>query len=126
MIFQIYLLLKQLFMPASESTLSAPLLSTQSIESSELNIGSWELHVKLVCDQLNEKHRRWVAGLLSEALGWGGTKRISELTDLDPKTIRQGRIDLQNNLEGYCADRVREKGAGRPLLKKKISPLSKI
>ncbi|MBK5938880.1 transposase, partial [Halochromatium roseum] len=33
-----------------------------------------EEHVKAVFDQLNEKHRRWVAGLLSEIVGYGGTK----------------------------------------------------
>ena len=84
-----------------------------------LSVGTWESHVKLVCDELNEKHRRWVAGLLSEGLGWGGTKRIAEATGLDPKTIRQGRIDLQQNLDGYFPERVRREGGGRPPLKKR-------
>ncbi|NOR81084.1 MAG: transposase [Methyloprofundus sp.] len=91
------------------------------MKNTDLNSEDWELHVKLVCDQLNEKHRRWVAGLLSETLGWGGTKRIAELTSLDPKTIRQGRIDLGNNLEEYSLERIRAKGAGRPSLKKRPS-----
>lgn len=80
---------------------------------------TWESHAKLVCEQLNEKHRRWVAGLLSEVLGWGGTQRIAEATSIDPKTIRQGRLDLQQGLEAYPAERVRREGGGRPLLKKK-------
>ena len=78
-----------------------------------------EAHVKLVCDQLNEKHRRWVAGLLSEVVGYGGTKWVATVTGLDPKTIRQGRIDLQGRLAGCPTDRVRRAGAGRPPLKKK-------
>jgi len=105
----------------SSRQLPAPTFPAQSAKSTHLNSEDWELHVKLVCDQLNEKHRRWVAGLLSETLGWGGTKRIAELTSLDPKTIRQGRIDLGNNLEEYSLGRMREKGAGRPTLKKRSS-----
>lgn len=94
-------------MPAAQ--LPAPTFLAQSAKNTDLNSEVWELHVKLVCDQLNEKHRRWVAGLLSETLGWSVTKRIAELTSLDPKTIRQGRIDLGNNLEEYSLERIRQK-----------------
>jgi len=78
-------------------------------------------HVKLVCAELNEKHRRWVAGVLSELLGHGGTQWVAGVTGLDPKTIRQGRLDLQQGLAG-CAprERIRRAGGGRPPLKKKI------
>ena len=79
----------------------------------------WESHAKQVCEQLNEKHRRLVAGLLSEVLGWGGTKQIAEATGLDPKTIRQGRLDLQQGLKNSHTDRVRREDAGRPPLKKR-------
>ena len=92
-------------------------------EVSEQQVSPWENHAKLVFEELNEKHRRWVAGVMAEMLGWGGTKRISELTGLDPKTIRQGRIDLQSNLDGFPADRIRREGGGRPLLEKTI-PIS--
>lgn len=78
----------------------------------------WAQHLKLVLDQLNEKHRRWVAGLLSETLGHGGTKRIAEAGGIDPKTIRQGRQDLQQQLADYPVERVRRAGGGRPSLKK--------
>jgi hypothetical protein len=77
-----------------------------------------EGHVKLVCAQLNEKHRRWVAGLLSEVVGYGGTKWVAAAAGLDPKTIRQGRRDLQGGLADCPRERVRRVGAGRPLLKK--------
>jgi len=79
----------------------------------------WESHLKLVLEQLNEKHRRWVAGLLSETLGHGGTKRIAEATGIDPKTIRRGCKDLKQGLIDYPAGRVRRPGAGRPSLKKR-------
>ena len=79
-----------------------------------------EAHVKLVCGQLNEKHRRWVAGLLSEVVGYGGTKWVAHVTGLDPKTIRQGRRDLQTGLADDPPGRVRRAGGGRPSLEKKI------
>jgi hypothetical protein len=81
-----------------------------------------EAHVKLVCGQLNEKHRRWVAGLLSEVVGYGGTKWVADITGLDPKTIRQGRRDLQTGLTDDPHGRVRRAGGGRPPLKKGSAP----
>ena len=79
----------------------------------------WESHLKVVLGQLNEKHRRWVAGLLSETLGHGGTKRIAEAGGIDPKTIRQGCKGLQQGLVTSASGRVRRPGAGRPPLKKR-------
>lgn len=80
---------------------------------------AWETHTALVLGRLEENQRRWVAGLLSEVLGWGGTKQIAQLSGLDPKTIRQGRLDLANALSDYPPDRVRRAGAGRPSVKKR-------
>jgi len=87
---------------------------------------SWEDHAKVVFEELSEKQRRWVAGVMSEMLGWGGTKRMADLIDMDPKTIRQGRIDLQNNLDGFPSERIRREGGGRPPLEKKIQISSEI
>jgi len=87
---------------------------------------SWEGHAKVVFEELNEKQRRWVAGMMSEMLGWGGTKRMAHLTGMDPKTVRQGRIDLQNNLDGFPSDRIRREGGGRPPLEKKTRTFSEI
>ena len=85
----------------------------------------WHNHLSLVLSELDEKQRRWVAGLLSEVLGRGGISRVAELSGLDPKTIRQGRIDLSQQLSGYPKDRIRRVGAGRPTLKKRTQTLSK-
>ena len=79
---------------------------------------TWESHARVVCEHLNEKHRRWVVGWLSEMIGWSGTWQIAQATGIDPKTIRQGRLDLQQGIEGYPVDRVRRAGGGRPPLKK--------
>jgi hypothetical protein len=88
---------------------------------STANLAMAEKHVPLVFARLDEQQRRWVAGLLSEVLGRGGTKQVSELAGIDPKTVRQGRIDLDRELSEYPHDgRVRRPGGGRPSVKKKI------
>ena len=74
----------------------------------------------LVFSRLDENQRRWVAGLLSAILGHGGTKQVADFAGIDPKTVRQGRIDLDANLEDYPDDgRVRRPGGGRPSIKKR-------
>ncbi len=83
----------------------------------------WTRHALLVFSRLDERQRRWVGGLLSEVLGHGGTKQVSELAGLDPKTVRQGRIDLNNELKYFPDDgRVRRPGGGRPAIKKRSHP----
>ena len=84
----------------------------------------WAEQARLVFSRLNEQQRRWVAGLLSKAAGWGGDTEISEVTGLDAKTIKRGRDELDGSLEDCPTDRIRRKGAGRPPLEKKI-PRSK-
>ena len=44
-------------------------------------------------------------------LGYGGTAYIATLLNCDPKTIRQGREDLDHLPDGL-GQRVRKKGAG--------------
>ncbi len=80
----------------------------------------WESHMNLVFAALNEKQRRWVAGLMSEVIGRGGISRVALISGLDYKTISRGRKDLQNQLEGCPQERIRTKGAGRPAVQKKI------
>ena len=48
-----------------------------------MNNPCWEKHAQQICEHLDEKQRRWVAGLLSEVLGWGGTKQVAQATGLD-------------------------------------------
>ena len=79
----------------------------------------WEPHMSLVLDKLDEKQRRWVAGLLSEVIGHGGISRVATLSGIDPKTIRKGRQDLENSFKGCPEIGIRHKGAGRPSLQKK-------
>jgi len=83
----------------------------------------WMEQVRLVFGRLDEQQRRLVAGLLSKSVGWGGDTELALVTGLDPKTIKRGRDELDNDLKDCPADRIRRQGAGRPRVEKK-SPLS--
>ncbi len=80
----------------------------------------WAEETRLVFERLNEQQRRWVAGLLSKAIGWGGDTEISQVTGLDPKTIKRGRDELEDDLVDCPTDRIRREGAGRPPIEKKF------
>ena len=85
----------------------------------------WREQVNLVLSQLDEKQRRLVAGLLSNAVGRGGVTVLSRITGLDRKTVRRGRDELDNGLQDCPADRVRREGAGHPPVEKKVPASSK-
>ena len=80
----------------------------------------WSKQVNLVLAQLDEKQKRLVAGLLSNAVGRGGVTQLARITGLDRKTVRRGRDELDNDLKDCPADRVRREGAGRPPVEKKV------
>jgi hypothetical protein len=67
---------------------------------------------------LNEKQRRLYAGYESLKIGHGGDKRISELLDLDQKTVAKGRQELLGGKVNV--DNIRESGGGRKQTKKKF------
>lgn len=85
----------------------------------------WREQVNLVLSQLDEKQRRLVAGLLSNAVGRGGVILLSRITGLDRKTVRRGRDELDNGLKDCPTGRVRREGAGRPPVEKKVPTSSK-
>ena len=80
----------------------------------------WQKKVRLVIGRLAENERRWVAALISGAVGWGGETFAATVTGLDPKTVHAGRIELENDLDDCPQDRVRRPGAGRVPVEKKI------
>lgn len=80
----------------------------------------WQEKVRLVAGRLSENERRWLSALISEAVGWGGETFAAVVTGLDAKTVRTGRVELENDLEGCPVDRVRRPGAGRLPVEKKI------
>src|SRR4051794_17417386 len=53
-----------------------------------------EHSMRMFHDSLSEKDRRRYAAIEAVKLGQGGTAYIAKLLGCDPKTIRQGRHDL--------------------------------
>ena len=66
---------------------------------------------------LDEKQRRHFVGLLAKQYGYGGIKRMAEITGLHPATISRGQREVE---AGQAADgRIRSQGGGRHRLEKK-------
>ena len=86
----------------------------------EDSMSVWMQQAACVFERLCESERRWVAGLMSKAIGHGGDSLLSRLVGLDPKTIQTGRREVDNGLTDCPHDRVRRPGAGRPFAEKKI------
>jgi len=59
---------------------------------------------------LSEKDRRRYAAVEAMKLGHGGTTYIAQLFGCDPKTIRQGRLDVVELPRDEAEGRVRKKG----------------
>jgi hypothetical protein len=81
-----------------------------------------ELHreMNLLASRLDEQQRRWFAALESKKLGHGGDSRVALITGLHVDTIRRGREELNAGLADRPTDRIRQPGAGRPPVKKKL------
>ena len=77
-----------------------------------------ELHrqMNLLLSRLDEQQRRWYAAVESRRLGHGGDRLMSLITGMSVTTIRRGRRELQSSLEEVPQNRVRRKGAGRPVV----------
>ena len=75
--------------------------------------------MNLFLSRLNEQQKRWYVALESEKIGRGGDKLMSKISGIHVETIRRGRRELENSLEGRPIDRVRVEGGGRPLVEKK-------
>ena len=69
-----------------------------------------ERTMKAFYRSLTEKDKRRYAAVEVSKLDHGGTKYISRVLGIDPKTIRQGIADLEN-AEAIEQSRVRKKGA---------------
>ena len=67
-------------------------------------------HMKEFYNSLSEKDRRRYAAVEAEKLGLGGVDYISSVLGCDPKTIRQGRDDVEQLPHDVAAGRIRKKG----------------
>ena len=68
--------------------------------------------IRRLTDDLDEKNRRRVAGLLALVLGRGGVVALSQVTGLSHTTVEHGRRELLDDELGP-RERVRAPGAGR-------------
>jgi hypothetical protein len=69
-----------------------------------------EHSMRMFYNSLSEKDRRRYAAVEAAKLRHGGIEYIATLLGCDPKTIRQGRHDL-DQLPDELGERVRKKGA---------------
>ena len=69
--------------------------------------------MKAFFDSLSEKDRRRYAAIEAEKLGHGGVEYIAEVLDCDPKTIRQGRSDVDLLPQDEAEGRIRKKGGSQ-------------
>ena len=78
--------------------------------------------MNLFLSRLDEAQRRWYVALESQRVGHGGDRLLAQITGMNETTIRRGREELQAELADCPAERVRQPGAGRPPVEKKIRP----
>jgi len=80
-----------------------------------------ELHhqFNLLLSRLDEQQRRWMVALESKKIGHGGDRFMAAVSGLSVETIRRGRQELDDHLDGRPTDRVRLPGAGQPRIEKK-------
>jgi len=71
----------------------------------------------LLLSTFDERQRRLFAGLESMLLGWGGDRRLAEITGLDVHTIAKGRRELHEGK--LLAEGLRRPGGGRKAVEKK-------
>jgi hypothetical protein len=95
-------------------------------ESGDHSVGLWHQHMKLFLGRLDEQQRRWYVAMESLRHGHGGDVLLSRITGMNVETIRRGRRELQEGLHSLPAGRIRRAGAGRPPVKKRIPPSSRI
>ena len=79
-----------------------------------------ELHhqMNLLLSRLDEQQRRWYVALEAKKIGYGGAKLLSQITGMSMDTIRRGRDELDEELNGRSVERVRSLGGGRPRVEK--------
>ena len=62
---------------------------------------------------LDEKARRLFAAAEARTVGWGGIKRVSEITEIARSTIGRGLEELDGKAAPTGNGRVRRRGGGR-------------
>jgi hypothetical protein len=74
--------------------------------------------INVLLNRLNEPQRRWYVGTLSQQTNGPSDQELAAITGLDEKTIRRGRQEMANDLDGVPIHRQRQAGGGRPSAEK--------
>jgi hypothetical protein len=75
--------------------------------------------LNLLLSRCDEQQRRWIVAWEASRLGHGGVALLSQVTGLNPDTIRRGQTELASGLAGRPTGQARLPGAGRPPVEKK-------
>lgn len=75
--------------------------------------------INLLLSRLNEPQRRWYVATLSEEAHAPSERQLALITGLDEKTIRRGKVELQEELSVLPSGRQRREGGGRWRAEKK-------
>ncbi len=70
--------------------------------------------INVLMSRLDEQQRRWYAALEALRMGHGGVAQVCRITGLSEPTVRRGKEELEQDLQGRPLDRIRLPGAGRP------------
>jgi hypothetical protein len=76
--------------------------------------------MNLFLSRLDEAQRRWYVALEAQRIGHGGDRLLAQITGMNETTIRRGRAELEAELADRPAAGMRQAGAGRPPVEKKI------
>lgn len=79
---------------------------------------------RLYCS-LSEKGKRRYAAIEAAKLGHGGIEYVAQVLGCDPKTIRQGQMELEGT-DSLDGDRDRKKGVDAKRSMKSIPPWKRI
>lgn len=79
-------------------------------------------HMNVFISRLDEAQRRWYVALEAQRIGHGGDRLLAQITGMNETTIRRGREELGADLAEQPDMHVRQVGAGRPPVEKKIRP----
>lgn len=86
---------------------------------SDAEIARHHRQMNVFLSRLSEPQRRWYVGMLSQQPDGPTDQELAQITGLDEKTIRRGRRELANELDGLPEDRQRQAGGGRPRAEKR-------
>jgi hypothetical protein len=89
-------------------------------EGLEPEVSEHHRKLNLVLAHAGERQRRLTVGLLSQQEGGSSDLELSQITGLDPKTIRRGRRELGETTTDWPPGRQRRAGGGRQRSEKKI------